>query len=238
MPTLKNREKQVAGRLNHRNGFNQESPKVLELVLKADEAGTLEAAEKTLLQIDVPGVTNRIIHKGVGSVSQSDLLMAQTASRLVVGFNSGVAPSLKKHIQDTGVEVRLYDVIYTLSKDIEEICQRLIPSRPNDTIIGNAEIIATFKAGKGMIIGCRITDGTIALGKHFRIISAMGPVYTGTVESLQIENKAVREGHMGQQVGIHLPDWKKAKIGDYVECFEKNRSGNREWEPKPGIFQY
>jgi translation initiation factor IF-2 len=211
---------------------------VLELVLKCDVAGTVEAIRTSIHYINVPGVEIKIIKEGVGPVSKSDLLMAQTGSKLVVGFNVGVASKLETQVAESGVEVRLYDVIYKLSRDIEKICQSLVNRESTETIVGNAKIIATFKAGKGMIIGCEVTHGTVALGKDYRIITAMGPAYTGKIDSLEIEKKAAKIGKAGQQVGIHIPDWKKAKIGDLIECFETPPpKDNAVWHPQSRIFR-
>ena len=208
----------------------------LELVLKADVAGTLEAISTTLQAINISGVDLKIIQAGVGPVSKADLLMAQTGSKLVIGFNVKAAPKLEKQIIESGIEVRLYEVIYNLSKDVENICRQLEAKEPKEKITGEGKVIATFKAGKGMIIGCEVTKGIVESGKHFRIITAMGPSYTGRIESLQIERKAVKIGKIGQQVGIHIPNWEKAKVGDLIECFEAVSAKDGIWRPKPGIF--
>lgn len=103
---------------------------------------------------------------------------------------------------------------------------------------GKAKIIATFKSSrKGAIIGCEVTGGRLEMGKNFRIITAMGPAYTGKISSLQIERKNVKPGKTGQQVGIKIPDWQKAKVGDLVECFETiQASDEATWKPRSGIF--
>jgi len=235
MSSKKRDEKPRGTETNQVKNEDVTSPAILEVVLKADEAGTLEAAADSLLRISVPGVQLQIIHKAVGPVIQSDLLMAQTGSRLIIGYNSGVAPSLKKQAASSGVEIRLYDVIYELIKNVENICSHLTTRKVTETILGSAKIIATFKAAKGMIIGCQVTEGRIVRGKNLRVITAMGPAYTGKVASLQIEKKSVNEGKKGEQIGIHLPDWQKAKVGDWVECLESLHSKNDIWKPNPGI---
>ncbi len=236
--THKKRGKHIAATERPEKTAVSAEPQVLELVIKCDVAGTVEAIRTSLHYINVPGVEIKIIQEGVGPVSKSDLFMAQTGSNLVVGFNVGVASKLDKQITESGVEVRLYDVIYKLSRDIEKICQTLVTREPEETIIGNAKIVAIFKTGKGMIIGCEITYGTMALGKDFRVITAMGPAYIGKIDSLQIEKKAVKVGKAGQQVGIHIPNWNRAKIGDLIECFETPSPVNHsKWRPQPRIFR-
>lgn len=211
--------------------------RILEIVLKSDVAGTLEAVRASISYIKVPSVEIKIIQDGVGPVSKSDLLMAHTGSRLIVGFNVGVAPQIRKEAIENGVEVRLYDVIYKLSRDMTGVAKRLIPVSPEEKFTGKAQVIAIFKRSQGIIIGCEVTAGVIEKGKRFRIITAMGPAYSGKIESLQIEKNPVKSGKIGQQVGIGISDWKKAKVGDLVECYELMDAGSGGlWQPKPGVF--
>ena len=101
-----------------------------------------------------------------------------------------------------------------------------------------AEVIATFKGkGKSQIVGCEITEGVIEVGRDFRIITAMGPAYSGRVKSLQIENQNVRIGRAGQQVGIEVEDWNKASVGDLLECFETVEPAQGPWKPRSGIHR-
>jgi translation initiation factor IF-2 len=208
----------------------------LEIVLKCDVAGTVEAVGSSLSSIHVPGVEIDIIQSGVGNITKSDVLMAQTASRLVIGFNVGTMPKLEQHIKEHGVEVRLYETIYSITEDIKKIANNLKAKEPEEIITGKAKIIATFS--KGAIIGCEVTEGNLELGKNFRVITAMGPAYIAKITSLQIERKNVKLAKSGQQVGIKISDWKKAKVGDLIECFETvNPSGGGSWRPRSGVFR-
>ena len=212
-------------------------PNKLEVVLKCDVAGTAEAVSASLAEINVPGVQIDLIQTGIGNVSKSDVLMARTGSKLVLGFNVGVLPKLEQEIKEFGVEVRLYDTIYKLTEDMRKITRSFIVKEPEEKIIGKAKVIATFKASrKGMIIGCEVYEGAIEAGKDFRVITAMGPAYFGKITSLQIEKQSVKAGKPGQQVGIMLEGWNKAKIGDLVECYESlPQKGDRPWQPHSGI---
>lgn len=217
-------------------GAHEAKIKKLEIVLRCDVSGTEEAVRESLAAVTVPGVELRIIQSGVGQISKSDILMAETGSRLVVGFGVDVTPRLEQYIKEHGVEIRLYDTIYRLTEDIGQISEKLLAKPPREVITGQAEIIATFKGkGKGQIIGCEIRTGTIEMGKQFRIITAMGPAYHGKIGSLQIENKSVKAGRAGQQVGIGLDDWNKASVGDLVECFETVEPASGPWKPRSGI---
>ena len=208
----------------------------LEIVLKCDVAGTVEAVGSSLASLHVPGVEVDIIQSGVGNITKSDVLMAQTGSRLVIGFNVAAMPKLEPHIKVHGVEVRLYETIYTITEDIKKIANNLKAREPEEIITGRAKVIATFS--KGAIIGCEVTEGNLELGKNFRVITAMGPAYSAKITSLQIERKNVKLAKIGQQVGIKISDWKKAKVGDLIECFETvNPSGGGPWRPRSGVFR-
>jgi translation initiation factor IF-2 len=212
----------------------------LEIVLKCDVMGTAEAISASLAEIQVAGVQIDLIQTGIGNVSKSDVLMARTGSKLVLGFNVDITPKLEQEIRAFGVEVRLYDTIYKLTEDVSQIARSLIIKQSEERIIGKARVIATFKATrKGMIIGCEVYEGIIETGKDFRVITAMGPAYFGKITSLQIEKQSVKAGKPGQQVGIKLEGWNKAKIGDLVECYESQpqKGGGRTWQPHTGIVR-
>jgi translation initiation factor IF-2 len=211
----------------------------LEIVLKCDSAGSVEAVTSSILKIVPPEVEISFIHSGVGSISKSDVLIADTGSRLVLGFQVDVLQGIYKDLKNYGVEVRLYDVIYKLIADIKGIAERMIPAAPEENITGSARIIALFKSSrKGIIIGCEVLNGVSTLGRHFRIISTMGPVYSGTIESMHIEKYAVQKATPGQQVGIKLKDFNKAKIGDLVECFRPLPFKKAQvWQPKCEIIR-
>jgi translation initiation factor IF-2 len=211
----------------------------LEIVLKCDVSGTLEAVAASLESLNIPEVDLTIIESGVGNISKSDVLMAQTGSRLVIGFNVDTMPKLDRHIKEHGIEVRLYDTIYRITEDVEKIAKTFKAREPQEKITARAKVIATFKGNrKSTVIGCEVLEGIIELGNNFRVITAMGPAYTGKISSLQIERKNVKTGKAGQQVGIQIPDWNKARVDDLVECFEVAKSeGGGPWRPRSGVFR-
>ena len=214
-------------------------PSKLEIVLKCDVAGTVEAVAASLESLHVPGVELEIIQSGIGNISKSDVLMAQTGSRLVIGFNVETMPKLERHLQEHGIEVRLYDTIYKITEDLRKIARNLKAKEPQEKITGKARVIATFKGSrKNTVIGCEVLEGSIELGHNFRVITAMGPAYTGKIASLQIERKNVKKGKPGQQVGIQISDWNKARVDDLVECFEiTHNTGGGPWRPRSGVFR-
>jgi translation initiation factor IF-2 len=228
--TRKKRQKLPAG---------SEVGQKLEIVLRCDVAGTAEAINASLTEIDVPGVQIEVIQSGVGNVSKSDVLMARTGSKLVVGFSVDIMPKLEQEIKEFGVEVRLYDTIYKLTEDIRKIAQSFRSAEPEEKITGKARVIATFNISpRGMVIGCEVLEGVIEAGKDFRVITAMGPAYFGKITSLQIERQNVKSAKPGNQIGIRLDGWNKAKVDDLVECFESLTSkGGGRWKAKSGIVR-
>ena len=213
--------------------------KGLEIALKCDSVGSLEAVISSLPAIQTPEVEITPIHTGVGSINKSDLLMARTGSRLLLGFNVDLLPKIQQLSKEQGVEIRLYDVIYKLTEDLKKIVSSFIPSEAEDEkITGKAKVIALFKSSrKGIILGCEVLEGNLALGKNFRVITAMGPVYSGKIGSLHIEKVAVKEAKVGQKVGMKISEFNQASIGDLVECYEKLRAeGHAPWQAKGGIY--
>lgn len=214
--------------------------KKLEIVLKCDSVGSEEAIISSLSGVQDAKTELKIIHSDVGNISKSDLLLALTGSRLVVGFNVGVGPKIKELCREQDVEVRLYEVIYNLTNDLEEVTKNLAThDEDRELITGKAEVIALYKSSRGgIILGCNVLEGTLELGRDFRIVSAMGTIYTGKIQSIQIEHESVKEAKVRQHVGLKILDLKKARVGDLVECFKTVRQrGGRTWLPRGGIFK-
>ncbi len=215
----------------------EDQKKRLEIAVKCDSVGSLEAVISGLNAISNPVVGIKIIHTGIGAVNKSDLLTAMTGSRLVLGFNVDLLPKIQTLGKEKGVEIRLYDVIYKLTEDLKEVANSLIPRESEEKITGKAKVIALFKASrKGIILGCEVLEGTLALKKDFRVISAMGPVFSGKIESLHIEKDTVNMAKTGQKVGLKITNFKKARLGDLIECFQKGQpKGSVQWQPKGGV---
>ena len=223
----------------HNISSNIVDQKKLEVVLKCDVAGTAEAISASLAEINVPGVQIDLIQTGIGNVSKSDVMMARTGSKLVLGFSVDTMPKLEQEIKEYGVEVRLYDTIYRLNEDMRRIAQGFIIKEAEEKITGKAKVIATFRSSpKGVVIGCEVLEGSIESGNDFRVITAMGPAYFGKITSLQIEGQNVKKAKPGQQVGIKLEGWNKAKVDDLVECYESiQQKGAGRWKPRSGIIR-
>ncbi|RJQ49441.1 MAG: hypothetical protein C4538_02220 [Nitrospiraceae bacterium] len=225
--------------IEHHPAEQSSKPK-LEIVLKCDSAGSVEAVSASILKAAPAEVDVHIISSGVGDIHKSDILIAETGSRLVVGFQVCVPPGVDRELKEHAVEARLHEVIYHLTEDIRNIAESLITrTAPEENIIGSAKVIALFKSSrKGVIIGCEVMSGHLAVGQHFRVISATGPVYTGSIESMHIEDKTVQKAVAGQKAGIKISDFHNAKIGDLVESFKPSPAKRPSaWRPVGGVLR-
>lgn len=229
-------------RITGGNGLGRApSVETLEIVLKCDSFGTVEAITAILTGMKIPGVEIKVIHSGVGDITKNDILMALTGSRLVTGFDVGVAPRLEQWAKEHGVEVRLYGVVYTLSEDLKALARSLTEPEPEEQTLGRARVIALFKSSHGsVIVGCEVLEGVLAQGRNFRIINAMGPAYTARIESLQVEKQAVKEARAGQQAGIKVTGFGDVRLGDLIECFEPPSGGRRSaaWRPRGAVLRF
>ena len=212
--------------------------KRLEIVLKCDTSGCAEAIISAIGSFDLPEVEINIISSGLGAINKSDIFMAETGSRLIIGFNVGLMPHIDQLVLEHNVELRLYDIIYKLLEDIENIAKSLIPPESSEEINGSAKVIALFKSSrKGIILGCEVLTGKLVLGHSFRILGAMGLKYAGVINSLHIEEAAIKEATKGQQVGLKIKDFKKAEPGDIVECFQSSAKKNvKAWYPQGKVY--
>jgi len=211
----------------------------MELVVKGDTDGCEDAVCEALLKI-TEGVPIVIIRKGVGDICKNDILAAANGSKLVVGFNVDALPRISDLCRDQNVEIRLYSVIYTLQEDIKEISKSLLPrEEATEEITGTAKVVALFKGSrKGIILGCEVEEGKLQKGDAFRVISGMGSIYTGNIESLHIEKDTVNKATPRQQVGVKIENFNKAKVGDQVECYKKVVvQAQKSWQTSGKIVQ-
>ena len=174
-------EKTIAEKKDHISA-KPAAKKKLGIVLKCDTSGCAEAIISAIFSLTRPEVEINIISSGVGAINESDIFMAETGSRLIIGFNVGHMSHIDQIVSEHNVEIRLYDVIYKLLEDLEAIAKSLIPQESSEEIVGSAKVIALFKSSrKGIILGCEVLTGKLVLGHSFRVLGAMGPIYTGTI---------------------------------------------------------
>lgn len=204
-----------------RKKLDTEELKELNLVIKADVQGSVEAVKGMLEKVANDEVETHVILTGVGSITESDILLASAANAIVVGFNVKPEPGAKREAERRKVEIRTYTIIYELIEDIEAAVKGMLEPRFEEQHLGEADIRVRFELSKkGIVAGSYITEGKITRNAECRVRRAGELVYTGRIGSLRHLKDDVREVTMGMECGITFDNWTEFKEGDQVEAFE------------------
>jgi translation initiation factor IF-2 len=195
--------------------------KDLNVVVKADVGGSVEAVREQLEQMQSEEVVIKVISTGVGNVNESDVDFASAAEAIVVGFNVKIEPGAKALAERQGVEVRSYKIIYELLDDIEKAMKGMLEPKFEEIHLGNAEIRAVFKLTRsGVIAGSYVTDGKIQRNANARLSRAGEVIFTGKIGSLKHLKDDVKEMAAGFECGISLDGFDEYKEGDIIEAYE------------------
>jgi len=195
--------------------------KDLNLVVKGDVQGSVEAIVSELGKIQHAEVRVNVIHQGVGGITDNDVMLASASGGMVIGFNVRPNAETRAVAEREGVEIRTYNVIYKLTEDIEQALVGLLAAVKTEETIGEAEVRNTFRASKtGTIAGCMVTNGVIRRGAQVRVIRDGTVIYTTTVDSLKRFQDDAREVAEGFECGLHLANFDDVKVGDVLEVFE------------------
>ena len=193
----------------------------LRLVMKADVQGSVEAAVSEVEKIQHAEVRVRVIHSGVGGITESDVNLAAASAALIVGFNVRPSPEARALAEREGVEIRTYRVIYQLTEDIEQALVGMLRPVSEEVALGEAEVRALIRISRfGTIAGSYVTRGTIRRGAKARIVRDGAVIYETTIDSLKRFKEDVREVTEGFECGIHLEGYDDVKEGDLVEAYE------------------
>ncbi len=195
--------------------------KDLNLVVKGDVQGSIEAIVGELAKIQHPEVRVNVIHQGVGGITENDVMLASASGGMVLGFNVRPNAETRAVAEREGVEIRTYNVIYQLTEDIQQALVGMLTAVTTEETIGEAEVRETFRASRvGTIAGCMVTSGLVRRGANVRIVRDGTVVYTTTIDSLKRFQDDAREVQEGFECGIHLANYDDVKIGDVLEAFE------------------
>jgi translation initiation factor IF-2 len=193
----------------------------LNLVLKGDVGGSVEAAVSELSKIQHPEVRVNVIHQGVGAITENDIMLAAASHAMVVGFNVRPNAEARALAEREGVELRTYRVIYQLTEDIEQALVGMLRPVQTEETLGEAEVRETFRASRvGTIAGCMVTSGVVRRAAQARVIREGTVIYETTIDSLKRFQDDAREVTEGFECGIHLANFDDVKIGDVIEVFE------------------
>jgi translation initiation factor IF-2 len=195
--------------------------KELNLVLKADVAGSLEALADEIVRLPQEQVQVNIIREGVGGIAESDVMLAAASDGVIIGFNVRPVGNAAQVAEREGVEIRTYSVIYNIVEDLRDAMEGLLDAKEVEEAVGTAEVRATFKASRvGTIAGCYVTDGVIRRGAQCRLVRDGTVVYDGRIGSLRRFKDDVREVTAGMECGVVLENYPDPKEGDVIEAYE------------------
>lgn len=195
--------------------------KEINIVLKADVNGSLEAVRSSLEKIEVEGVKIQVIRGGVGAITESDVVLAQASNAIIIGFNVRGSAKTMDTAKEYGIEIRNYDIIYKVVEDMEAAMKGMLDPEYEEVVTGTLEIRQIFKFSKvGLIAGCHVVTGTIKANSNARIIRDDVVVYTGKVKTLQREKDQVKEVGKGMDCGLTLENCQDYKENDVIEVYD------------------
>jgi translation initiation factor IF-2 len=194
--------------------------KELPLVIKADVQGSVEAIVGSLEKLSTSEVRVRVLHTGVGGISESDVILAGASGAPVIGFNVRANADARAEAERAGVEIRYYSIIYNLIDDIKGVLSGMLEPELRETFLGNAEILEVFTIAKfGKVAGCRVTEGSVRRGAKVRLIRDNTVIHEGELSQLKRFKDDVSEVPAGQECGMSFAKYEDLKKGDVIECF-------------------
>lgn len=199
----------------------QEGKKEINIILKTDVKGSEEAVKNALLKIDVDGVKINVIRSGVGSITESDVVLAEASNAVIIGFNVIPSNIVKDIAKEKEIDIRFYDVIYKAIEEVESAMKGMLDPKYEEVVTGHAEVRKLFHFSKiGNIAGSHVIDGTIKNNSQVRIIRDNIVVVTSKISSLQREKNSVKEVKSGYDCGITIESFPDIKENDIIECYE------------------
>ncbi len=202
-------------------GRIQEGVKEINVILKADVNGSLEAVRGALEKIDVEGVKINIIRGAVGGITESDIVLARASDAIIIGFNVRANAQAQDDAKEYGVEIRTYDIIYKVVEEMEDAMKGMLDPEYEEQVTGKLEIRQLFKFSKvGLIAGCHVLTGVVRNNEKARIVRDDVVVYNGAVNTLQHEKDQVKEVTKGMDCGITLENCQDYKEGDIIEIYD------------------
>lgn len=201
--------------------INEGAVQDLNIIVKSDVQGTAEAVKSSLEKIDVDGIRVNVIRSTVGSISESDILLASASQAIIYGFNVRPEANVRKKAEEEGVEIRLHNIIYKMVEEIEAAMQGMLAPEIEEVIIGQAEIRQVIKVSKvGSVAGCYVTDGFMRRDCGVRLIRDGIVIYTGKLGSLKRFQNDAKEVAQGYECGLTIENYNDIKENDIVEGFE------------------
>ncbi len=196
--------------------------KQLNVIVKGDVDGSVEALSDSLLKLSTPEVQVAIIHRGVGQISESDVLLASASDAIILGFQVRPSTAARKVADNEEIEIRLYSIIYDAIDEVKAAMEGMLAPQTEEVIVGNVDVREVFKVTKvGTIAGCMVTDGSIKRSNPIRLIRDGIVIYTGKIGSLKRHKDDASEVRTGFDCGIRIDGFNDMQIGDTIESYEQ-----------------
>ncbi|NUQ13243.1 MAG: translation initiation factor IF-2, partial [Gemmatimonadaceae bacterium] len=196
--------------------------RTLPILIKADQGGPAEALADALSHLSNNEVQIQVVHRGVGAITESDILLARTSGAIIIGFHVRPDNNARAAAEREGVEIRLYKIIYEAVNDIRARLEGLLRPEEREVVLGEAEVRETFKVSRiGTVAGCYVRHGVINRQSKVRVVRDGIEVYSGTIASLRRFKDDVREVKEGYECGIGIENFNDIKVGDVIECYRK-----------------
>jgi translation initiation factor IF-2 len=196
----------------------------LNIIIKADQGGPAEALADALAQLSTDEVSVEVIHRGVGAITDSDILLARSAGAIIVGFHVRPDNNARASAEREGVDIKLYKVIYEAVQDVRAALEGMLRPEERELVLGDAEVRELFKVPRvGVVAGCSVRSGVINRQGRARVIRDGVEVYDGVIGSLRRFKDDVREVREGFECGIGIENFNDIKVGDVIECYRKEQ---------------
>lgn len=202
--------------------------KELNIIVKADVQGSLEALLQSLQKLTSKDVTIKVIHSGVGNVNVSDVILASASNAVVIGFHVGIEAGTKPVAEEEKVDIRLYNIIYEAIADIKSALEGMLEPHIKEVFLGKAQVRQIFKVSKiGNAAGCMVLSGKMIANAHCRVVRNNEEAFRGKISSLRKFKENVKEVAAGSECGIAIANFKNIRAADIIECFEIEKVARR-----------
>jgi len=198
----------------------------LNLIVKADVQGSLEPIVSELNKLGEGKIGIKVLYSETGNIGDNDVMLASASNAIIIGFNVQVDVSARRMAEKEGVDIRLYEIIYRMTEDIEKALTGMLEPETQDKVIGRAQVLAVFSASKfGKVAGCRVTDGELRRNAKIRLYRGTDILYEGDLSSLRHEKEDVREVREGYECGVGFKNFNDIEVGDQLVCYVIEKSG-------------
>src|SRR5688572_22138821 len=199
--------------------------KGLNLIVKADVQGSLNPIVSELNKLGEGAIGIKVLYSEAGNIGENDVMLASASNAIIIGFNVQADVSARRLAEKEGVDIRLYEIIYRMTEDIEKALKGMLEPETKEQIIGRAQVLAVFSASKfGKVAGCRVTEGELRRNAKVRLYRGTDIVYEGDMGSLRHEKDDVREVKQGYECGVGFKNFSDVQVGDQLVCYIVEKS--------------